>query len=354
MTETRRYITLLLVEEALRGTPHAFNKVLESVRADDSQPWQELNLDEIVRHATVDATDEPTKEVLKERLRVAAQISRPIAERYAGNPRQVKRFLNTLMLRAGVAKAYNLSSNVRLPVLAKLMVLERQNGDAYAALSTQVASSRQGRVANLKGLEKRAHEGREDKTKEIQADELEAVFGKIGFDKVAEWLAIEPDLGALDLRPYFFVSRERLVDFVGLESLQPAELELLEALESGKPGLIASKASQIAQLDRQRANEIAEALLGRVSEVPDLSREPEALKHFAAFSKDRPDVQIKFLQFLQNLPMAHLGAWAPARLRAICRHADSVTAATALIEAWSKQQDNKPLAAAAAATKNLA
>src|SRR5690349_11499506 len=43
----------------------------------------------------------------------------------AGNPRQIKRFLNSLLLREQTAEARGFGADVKLPVLAKLMLAER-------------------------------------------------------------------------------------------------------------------------------------------------------------------------------------------------------------------------------------
>lgn len=152
--ETRRYITLLLVEDALREITGGFSSVLTCVRKADAEPWNEPDLDALVEEGMVGIEIAPdVREIVKQRLRLAAQIARPLADRYVGNPRQVKRFLNTLTLRLAVAKAYGVEKRVGLAALAKLMVLERRNTDAYKALCSAVATSKDGSSPGLQDLE---------------------------------------------------------------------------------------------------------------------------------------------------------------------------------------------------------
>src|SRR5207245_644695 len=58
-------------------------------------------------------------------LMLSAQIGPILASGTKGNPRQIKRFLNTLLLRQSSAKARGFGDAVNLPVLAKLMLAER-------------------------------------------------------------------------------------------------------------------------------------------------------------------------------------------------------------------------------------
>ena len=73
------------------------------------------------------------REVVKQRLRLAAQIARPLADRYVGNPRQVKRFLNTLTLRVAVAKAYGVTPTL-YPATSQRAIPDAQVATAVFAL----------------------------------------------------------------------------------------------------------------------------------------------------------------------------------------------------------------------------
>ncbi|HEV2740631.1 MAG TPA: Qat anti-phage system ATPase QatA [Candidatus Elarobacter sp.] len=351
--ETRRYITLLLVEDALRETEGAFSAVLESVRAADTEPWKEPDLEKLVTAGMADQEiSHSVREAVKERLHLAAQIARPLADRYVGNPRQVKRFLNTLMLRIRVAVAYRLKDNVSLAALAKLMVLERRNADAYGTLSASVAGSRNGQVPALAELEKAI--GRADSQGDPISDAaIETVLGKGDTEQLRDWLKLEPTLGDRDLRAYFFVSRERLVDFVGGDSLSQELQELVEILGSGNKLNASAVTARFGSLSRDHANVIAEVIFERVRENGDLTREPNELKAIEYLVKSRPELQMRFIRFLEGLPMSQLGTWPPARLVAVARDASVGGAVNSLLGAWQSQSDNVKLARAAKAAATL-
>jgi predicted KAP-like P-loop ATPase len=348
IAETRRYITLLLIQDALRPNPAAFAAVLESVRKADREPWTEPDLGALVDQGiTGIEVEHATRELIKERLRLAAQIARPLADRYVGNPRQVKRFLNTLTLRLAVAKAYGVEQSVAMAALAKLMVLERRNVDGYDSLSAAVAKSKNGKVADLLELENlsRGSAG-------VTDAQMETFFGKGGLEQLREWLLIDPEIGNDDLRPYLFVSRERLVEFVGGDSM-PVELqELAEILASGNAVAAAGIAARLDALNRDQAGSIAEWLFDRVRELNDLSQQPVEFRTFARLSHAHPELQVLFVRFFQTLPVAQLGAWAATRLTAVASDESSRPAAAELLRVWEKG-DNPALAVAAKAALGM-
>ena len=81
---------------------------------------------------------------------LAQQIGPILAEGTKGNPRQVKRFLNSLFIRSAIAKARGFRDSVNQAVLAKLMLAERFQPDFYDHLAGQVQarSNEAGQVAS--------------------------------------------------------------------------------------------------------------------------------------------------------------------------------------------------------------
>lgn len=69
---------------------------------------------------------------LRKLLARSEQIGPPIAQGLRGNRRQIKRFLNTLELRLRVAEKRELPLDP--DVLAKLMVLEHRNHEAFESI----------------------------------------------------------------------------------------------------------------------------------------------------------------------------------------------------------------------------
>jgi hypothetical protein len=65
---------------------------------------------------------DPVPPALTDGMDLAQRIAPVLTDRFSGNPRQCKRFLNTLVMRLGMAASRKLE--LKRPVLAKLMLLE--------------------------------------------------------------------------------------------------------------------------------------------------------------------------------------------------------------------------------------
>ena len=117
-TETRIYVTLLLVGAELGEDNAAFNKLILAARERLRRPWIAGALDtDTVKTALGDDASSATKA-----LALSDQIGPILGSGTKGNPRQIKRFLNTLVLRKQTAEARGFGDEVKLPVLAKLML----------------------------------------------------------------------------------------------------------------------------------------------------------------------------------------------------------------------------------------
>ena len=77
-------------------------------------------------------------------LILSAQIGPILASGTKGNPRQIKRFLNTLLLRQSSAHARGFGDDVKLPVLAKLMLAERFLPRLFDQIAISAASAADG------------------------------------------------------------------------------------------------------------------------------------------------------------------------------------------------------------------
>jgi len=189
-------------------------------------------------------------------LQWAAAIAPVLARGSRGNPRQIKRFLNTMQLRRRAAGRKGVS--LQPAVLGKLMLLEDQNFDDFQQLfDWQVASGGPscpqlaaaeklilaggdspgqeaspapepaGRTADTPSRPRRSRPGQPD-----NAPPPDAVDGQVRSwaeqDPVKVWLLLPPRLAEVDLRPYFTYSRGQLaLDAVAAGQLTAAQRTLL-------------------------------------------------------------------------------------------------------------------------------
>lgn len=149
--------------------------------------------------------------------RIAPILTR--ASKIAGNPRLIKRFLNTLSLRKAIAKVQKVALDEA--ALTKMLLFERCGSDkAYAELITAINESDDGKAAFLAPLE----EGAAMDASALKLD------GEWNSDFVREWLTLDPLLSDVDLRGIVYVSRERLPVVSAADRLSSEGAGLLEAL----------------------------------------------------------------------------------------------------------------------------
>lgn len=148
-----------------------------------------------------------------------------IADGLKGNPRQVKRFLNALLLRKGLAKVARLEG-IRDDVLVKLMILEYTQDKLFAELYEWQAQH-EGKPPQIEALEAWASKS------DVDDDGTKKFDPKWIAPRAKRWLAMETKLAGVDLRDYFWVARDKLASsFSGLSMVPPAVRRVLDGLIS--------------------------------------------------------------------------------------------------------------------------
>ncbi|MFO6451711.1 MULTISPECIES: P-loop NTPase fold protein [unclassified Aeromicrobium] len=136
----------------------------------------------------------------------------------AGNPRLIKRFMNTLSIRMAVARSQGVTVDEQ--VLAKLLLFERlAPPELYLQLAAAITDSADGKPAFLRPLEP----GGDGQTEGLNMELWGAPFAK-------EWLNLAPPLSDEDMRGAIYVSREHLPVVHADAGLSAQAAEVLEAL----------------------------------------------------------------------------------------------------------------------------
>src|SRR3984957_589943 len=136
-TETRIYVTLLFVGAELGEDAPEFAKLIAAARERLKRPWKGAVLDAV----TVKAALREKAHRAQNALILSDQVGPILASGTRGNPRQIKRFLNTLLLRQSSAHARGFGDDVKLPALAKLMLAERFLPRLFEQIATSAASA---------------------------------------------------------------------------------------------------------------------------------------------------------------------------------------------------------------------
>lgn len=125
--EVNQYIACLLLKQTL-ANDEKFEKILNIIYT--LVPNQEFSM-ELINDQAPDLA-----ETCKNDMALARQISSVLAPSINGNPRQCKRFLNTLYMRIKLSKARNVTLDRN--ILAKLMLAEYFNPEFFKAVTKPV------------------------------------------------------------------------------------------------------------------------------------------------------------------------------------------------------------------------
>jgi predicted KAP-like P-loop ATPase len=218
-SEVETYITLLFCENDLLD-PNDFKKVLDAFKK-----FREKERYSIFDFARVkEAVGDSTKtEKFEQDVSLIAKLSPIISESLYGNPRQIKRFLNTFMLRKKLATLAHIK-DFKDDILAKLMILEYAEPKLFEKLYNWQISN-QGIASQLQKLEE-ACQNKIDGRLSIPDE-----FKEWNRPKIVNWLTSKPFLAKIDLRDYYWISRDKLSSMQSNLLIPPIIKSLMAKLE---------------------------------------------------------------------------------------------------------------------------
>lgn len=340
----------------------------------------------------------PLTEDMRLDLGLAAQVRQVVAVSVDGNPRQVKRYLNAFRLRMLLAEARGVSLDPR--VAAKLMLLEYFRLEAFRTVARwqaahegvaeelhrieahrapradddritgesavparppapRATSSARGAVAAARTAASGTIDGAGTMTRSAPT-EGPAVTPSVAAELPPEmelwatdewmrvWLEAEPLLGQVDLQPYFYFARDRLVGrSTVMQRMGPAARDLLGQLLSPSKAVrdvAASRANEVIATD---AVAILEALAERVRASDNTAEASLPFQGMLALVRERQELVTEFISVLRSLPLTHISTGTPNRLQLLM---NTIPAAhegiRGLLTGWSIQSDNPDLAVA--------
>ncbi len=288
--EVRAYMMMMFIDNSTIAESHKDHlqmKICEQL----GKAWQGSRVDiNFIKSACAVLTSElETKLELADRL--AMLMTQAIG--IAGNPRLIKRFMNTLSIRLSMARSQGIT--LKESVLVKTLLFERcAHPKAYTELVASVMANENGKPEILQPWEAEAIAGRDITVKDHWDDPF-----------VKEWLKLQPLLSDEDMRGVLYVSREHAPFITQEDRLSSEAISLLEALLN-QASMAGSLIENLKILNRAELNILMDKVLVRAQQEVEWGA-PEILEsalvlakadntlgqRLANFLKDRPSIQIK-------------------------------------------------------------
>lgn len=286
----------------------------------------------------------------------AAEVTPILSTSLRGNPRQLKRFLNNLLLK--YRSAARRSIDLKLPVLAKLMVLEDQHQTDFQKLfDWEIAAG--GNCPEIAEAEDRARgtapapappaspgktvaprTAKKAPATPAKAPNAPATLteAQTWGDKphIAAWLQAEPPLKGVDLRKYFTYSRDKLSFGVSASRLAPALQQLLAQVQNDVNASRRSYYQQVKDLDSTERAQFIEALLERVQRAP----AGVALTAALELAEQIPDILQQVCDVLKRIPATSIPPESASK--AVHRLPTDNPDVTSLFDTWAAS-DNTAL-----------
>jgi len=277
-------------------------------------------------------------ENLKEALLLSAKLVSVLAVGLNGNPRQTKRFLNTLLLRHQMANSKG--ENLDKRILAKLMLLEYFKSETFKSFYQQQAKN-QGIITELKLMEELVLENNDEKL-----DELPVEFQSYLQDSwIRQWLSSEPNVSEVNLQSYFYYSRDKLsVSGTNIQRMSSQAQELFIKLLNDSETIRSLALKEVRSLSDGDSSAIFESLAERMKNEGEQNGESPTIKRLIDFCNVRNELISQLLSLIDKLPHQVLPLSITTWLQGISENTSHEPTVNKMIKDWSKSSTNKRLA----------
>ena len=311
---------------------------------------------------------------LAENFGLTALMGDVLTQGLKGNPRQLKRFLNMLVLRLDLASRRGLELERR--PLGKLMLLEyfhpqrfdelsswrvTETGCVYLHQLEMVARAQLVAPDDVPDGEAEATGEDEGERESTGGDKVdlpeEAPVPSISSDlqawlddeQLVRWLQLEPALGKRDLRPYLYITREQ----TGALQLLPGDLspkagDVLRTLRSEAKAHRLQGESDAAELSQGESASIFRHLSGDIDRAEVLSSADEPpIASILHLTSARPELSTDLVALFRRIPPTRLPLGMVPALENRLKNSHP-SELQSLFGKWSKATDQSPRFARAA------
>ena len=264
--EVETYITALLLQKEL--PKDVFDKWVTEIKEERKKDFLTFSVGSL--NYSNESYSE-YNEIIMECLFISKQLSAVLSKALHGNPRQCKRFLNSLIMRLNMAKYKN--KTLDRNILAKIMVLEYIRPALFNKMAIMCF---EGTLQN----------------------ELELLEQK---NWVKEWCEISPMLSALDLKLYFYFMRTSLEEKISRISnnLSPKAQEILDQLLTFSDINVNKAISSMADISISERVVILQTIYDKISSKTSI--DTNEIKCYLKYSQSDIELYSDSLDYLKKL-----------------------------------------------------
>lgn len=304
---------------------------------------------------------------LDDDLALAQRIGPVLANILMGNPRQCKRFLNTLVMRCEMAKSRGVELKMR--VLAKLMLMEYFKTESFKKLA-ELQAEQGGKPKELAAAEAVLTGSSQDAA---EGDKPTDVEGKRSAKKpsrktdredvelppwladswVQDWLKSDPALAGENLGPYFYFARDQLGSLGGaIHRMSPRAQEILAEVTHKSDAIRKSALQKAKDLAPSDVAAVFDALAERVRQDESLAAENSSLFQALDFVGARGELFSQLIILLESLPQEELPIACCPRIKLLAPDGTNKVSVQLLFKKWQESSVAKLKTAATNALKN--
>jgi hypothetical protein len=227
--------------------------------------------------------------------------------------------------------------------------VEQKSPAPEASIATQ---EKKGGETSRRRKEAKTVEGQSESVQTLSA--IQAVMPDAEFQNwladswTKDWLKMSPSLSDVDLRPYFFFSRDALGTLTGaVQRMSPAAQDALGNILSQSEAVRNNGLKAAASLSMADAAAVFEALVTRVEEEEDRGAEDSMLFRLFKWVGARRDLCSQMIQFLERLAETSLPFTVVVKVEEVCKDTETDLSARQLLKRWAQNTSNTQLASIA-------
>lgn len=295
VAETELYITLLLSEK--------------SIGKDD---FESLKIDLINQYrVNLSNVSLPDKSKNDETIVMNFSLAKRIAELLNtglnGNPRQFKRFLNEFELRKRTAELKKI--NIDDQILVKIMVLQYVKPSIFTDFIKLQQENKLDDVLSCyqeNEAEKETYDNQKAELKEKDRTKQQKSDKKWKDEWFEQWVRTEPDIINHDLKPYFYLSRNKGLDQISFgKGFSDEAMQIIKAYLSGSDLAILNVKKNIENISSVELNLIVERFFEEFIKQPENKR-LNIFKGLIDLSVNRNECADFVVQKISSLPSKYI------------------------------------------------